>query len=225
MAEVEQVEPDYSAGQQVDLTIADGAYEGTYSTEVSDVDEKNLIVEIPQINDLYLPLTSGGELVVKHYEEGATLEAETRVINRNDDGDPPVLFIEIPETIKRIQRRDFVRVPCDVSVDVNVLKSGDDDRSFSGTLEGTLEDISAGGVQVILEEKLPLFTEIELVFKLPIVRERLSDVFGQIVRVPDENEGPFSMGVKFTSITEAQRNDIIQYVYEKQMRLQGEDED
>lgn len=219
MEDVSKVEPDYESGEQVDLVVADGSLQGTYSTVIQELAGDRLRLETPQVNGLYLPIGSGEEVILKQYAQGATFEGESRVVERTDAEDP-ALFVDQPETVRRIQRRDFVRVPCDLTAEVFVLDSPEGDTP-SGTLEGALEDISAGGVQLSLDRRLPLFTEIELVFTLPVTDRVLRDVFGEVVRVPDQSEPPYSLGVEFTSITEKNRNDIIQYVYKRQRDLKN----
>lgn len=220
MEDVSEVEPDYESGEQVDLVVSDGALEGTYSTVVQQLERDRLRLETPQVNGLYLPVGSGADVILKQYAQGATFEGETRVVDR-DDQDEPSLMVAVPERVKRIQRRNFVRVPCDLDAEIFVLDVPEGEVP-SGSLDGTLEDISAGGVQLAVDRRLPLFTEIELVFTLPVIDRTLRDVFGEVVRVPDQPEAPYSLGVEFTSITENNRNDIIQYVYERQRDLKNE---
>lgn len=219
LEDVSEVEPEYESGTQIDLVVTDGSLQGTYSTVIQEIDRDRLRLETPQVNGLYLPVGSGEEVILKQYAQGATFEGESRVVERVD-ADEPDLFVDRPETVKRIQRRDFVRVPCDLDAEVFVLNNPEGDTP-SDSLEGTLEDISAGGVQLSLDRRLPLFTEIELVFTLPMTDRVLRDVFGEVVRVPDQSEPPHSLGVEFTSITEKNRNDIIQYVYKRQRDLKN----
>lgn len=220
MDDVSEVEPDYESGEQVDLVVSDGALEGTYSTVIQELERDRLRLETPQVNGLYLPVGSGTGVILKQYAQGATFEGETRVVDR-DDNDEPSLMVAVPERVKRIQRRNFVRVPCDLDAEIFVLDVPEGEVP-SGSLDGTLEDISAGGVQLAVDRRLPLFTEIELVFTLPVIDRTLREVFGEVVRVPDKSEAPYSLGVEFTSITENNRNDIIQYVYERQRDLKNE---
>jgi c-di-GMP-binding flagellar brake protein YcgR len=220
LTKIEEVDPEYETGEQLDLSIPGGELEGTYSTVLNSVNGEHLEFETPQVNGLYLPVAEGTILLLKQYAEGATFEAKTRVLSRQDESDTPSFTVERPSTVKRIQRRDFVRVPCDIPIKVFILEGGDDGQSLPGSLEGTIEDISAGGVQLAVSERLPSLTKIELTFELPIVNETMNEIFADVIRVPDESDPPYSHGVKFTSITENKRNDIIQYVYERQMELQ-----
>lgn len=219
MKDVTVVEPDYEVGEQVDLVLSDEPLEGTYSTVVNEVERGTLEVEVPQVNGLYLPLEAGGTVVLKQYDQGATFEGETSVEIRDERDGTPFLRLKKPDTVERIQRRDFVRVPCDIEAEVNVMGSGEDGSNLSDPVNGRIEDISAGGVQLTLEQPLPLFTELELVFTLPVTGATLREVFGEVVRAADEGDPPYVHGIEFTSITESKRNDIIQFVYERQRQL------
>ena len=126
-----------------------------------------------------------------------------------------------PDEITRIQRRNFVRVPCDIDATVRVLSvaengSGD---SFPDAYSATIEDISAGGVQLKGSENLPLATNVELLFTLPDTETTMNEVFAEVVRGSDSEQPPYVLGLEFTSITENKRNDIIQYVYDRQIEI------
>lgn len=219
MKDVTVVEPDYDVGEQVDLVVPEDPLEGTYSTVVTDMKRGSLEVEVPQVNGLYLPLEIGDTVVLKQYDQGATFEGETSVETRDDRDGTPFLRLKEPDTVRRIQRRDFVRVPCDLEAVVNVMDAVEDGQKLTDPVKGTIDDISAGGVQLTLDQPLPLFTEIELVFTLPVTETTLREVFGEVVRAADEGDAPYVHGVEFTSITESKRNDIIQFVYERQREL------
>lgn len=118
--DVSEIEPDYDSGGQIDLMVTDGSLQGTYSTVIQEINGDRLRLETPQVNGLYLPVASGEEVILKQYAQGATFEGESRVVDRGD-ADDPALFIDRPETVKRIQRRDFVRIPCDLDAEVFVL--------------------------------------------------------------------------------------------------------
>ncbi len=219
MKDVKEVEPDYETGEQVDLVVPEKPLEGTYSTALTAVSPENLEVEVPQVNGLYLPLEPDRSVVLKQYEKGAIIEGKMPVESRPDRDGTPFLQLKKPDSVRRIQRRDFLRVPCEIEAVVNVIEPGGDAEGLSGALEGKIDDISAGGVQLSLDRPLPLFTEIELVFTLPVTDTILREVFGEVVRAAEEQDPPYIHGVKFTSITEKKRNDIIQFVYQRQRQL------
>lgn len=222
--EITLVDPDYEPGQQIDLGIRNGPLEGTYSTRVQSVKGDYIILEVPKVNGLYLPVETDQELLLKHYREGATFEAESSVDLRNDDRDHPTVVVSKPDEVRRIQRRDFVRVPCDIDATVRVLTAGEGDstENLPEAFPATIDDISAGGVQIKGDVNLPFQAEVELLFTLPEKETKMNEVFAEVVRESDSEEPPFVMGLEFTSITENKRNDIIQYVYDRQITIKQE---
>lgn len=222
MAEdIQVVDPNYETDQQLDIGVQTGPMEGTYSSRVQTVKDKFLVVEVPKVNGLYLPIDVDQEILLKHYREGATYEAESSVNLRNDDRDHPTMVLSKPEEIKRIQRRDFVRVPCDIEVTVRVINVGQNGsgESLPDSFSATIDDISAGGVQLKGPENLPLYTDVELLFTLPGSETTMNEVFAEVVRESDSERSPYVLGLEFTSITETKRNDIIQYVYDRQIDI------
>lgn len=222
MAEdITRVDPNYEEGQQLDIGVRTGPLEGTYSSRVQSVKEEFLIVEVPKVNGLYLPIETDQQVLLKHYREGATFEAESSVNLRNDERDHPTMILAMPDDIKRIQRRDFVRVPCDINATVRVLNTSEKgaDESLPDSFSATIEDISAGGVQLKGPHNLPVLTDVELLFTLPDVDTTMNEVFAEVVRGSESDRPPFVLGLEFTSITETRRNDIIQYVYDRQIDI------
>ncbi|MFB6344798.1 MAG: flagellar brake protein [bacterium] len=219
--DVQLVEPDYEAGQQIDLTLQSGSLEGTYTTRVASVKSRFLILDVPKVNGLYLPVSEDSNLMLKHYREGATFEAESSIELRSDDQDPPTIVVSVPDQAKRIQRRDFVRVPCEIDVTVRVLNLSENENtdSIPPSFSAEIDDISAGGVQIKGPHDLPENSEVELLFTLPTAETKMDEVFAEIVRESDGEDPPYIMGLEFTSITENKRNDIIQYVYDRQIKI------
>jgi c-di-GMP-binding flagellar brake protein YcgR len=77
---------------------------------------------------------------------------------------PPSLTLSWPEQGERIQRRDAVRVPVTMPVEVSVFQ---EDGSLAPPLEGHTSDVSAGGVRLNLPVKLPPGSRIEMVLDAP----------------------------------------------------------
>jgi c-di-GMP-binding flagellar brake protein YcgR len=77
---------------------------------------------------------------------------------------PPSLTLSWPEAGERIQRRDAVRVPVTMPVEVSVVQ---EDGSLAPPMEGHTSDVSAGGARINLPVKLQPGSRIEMVLDAP----------------------------------------------------------
>ncbi len=107
-------------------------------------------------------------------------------------------------------RRKFIRIYEERAVQFRLLKNVGAKEESSDVLS---EDVSAGGIQIISSEKLTLGSFIELKFSFP---SPPSPVFaiGKIVRreeIRKNDQIKYSLGVKFTNISEKDRERINEY--------------
>lgn len=129
---------------------------------------------------------------------------------------PPILVLDWPQVDERIQRRDSVRIAVSFPVYVRPFNAA---GKLGTRINGTVVDLSAGGVQVRLPEPLWEGLAVELALQIPGFGERICG--GAIVRASIADQAPdatpYSVGVKFTDITEAARRDITKFVFDTQI--------
>lgn len=127
----------------------------------------------------------------------------------------PTLMIPVPEkeTIKKIQRREFVRVP--VAVDIAVHH---EDLQVAPFTTVTV-DLSGGGLSFILPKNISLNREDRL--NIWMVLQYENDQFeylelkAEIVRVNEQDNAISTASAKFMSYSPKQQQAIIQFCFEK----------
>lgn len=203
-------------GLTVELMVLEGEYAGNYRTRIEEVGEKLLAVgAIFDKGDL-IPLREGTKVKLTFWDEVAAYAFEAKIMQRI--AVPVTLFVlELPDTIAKVQRRSFVRVPAFYPVKFrSVTREG-----LSDQYEGTMLDLSGGGMR---------FSTKEHVENNSLLYAQLSLANGEIqspVRVcrveKIENTNRYCISVEFHEIPERERDRIIHCVFDIQraMRKKG----
>lgn len=128
----------------------------------------------------------------------------------------PALAIELPheEKIKRIQRRNYVRVR--TVVDLAIHSQNGEFGSFT-TITA---DISGGGVSIVLPKDSYLKTGDKVIqwIVLPMQSKQIEYIKaeGEMIREIQSNHGVNTASIRFTTITNVERQKIIRFCFEKQ---------
>ncbi|TAM72872.1 PilZ domain-containing protein [bacterium] len=87
-----------------------------------------------------------------------------------------------------------------------------------GYAEGWINDLSGGGIKLVIDEDLPAGGVLALRFLLPESSEPI-DARGRVVlSYRDHPQGRYALGVTFTAIDGGQRERIVRYVQALQLR-------
>ncbi len=131
----------------------------------------------------------------------------------------PLLIITKPEKeeIKRIQRRDFVRVNWTVDVAVHPLHG-----EFKPFVTVT-DDISAGGASILVPKNLPLYPGQQLICWFVLLRKtgkyNYLKLRCEIIRISGMNVKRNLMSVKFLDKSAKDEQNLLQFCYETQVAL------
>jgi c-di-GMP-binding flagellar brake protein YcgR len=187
---------------------------GQYASLVLDiVENQELVIGVPMIQGREIPLESGTELtVIATLADG--LRIWTSTVLRRRELPAPCLYISWPESVRRIQRRENVRVEVLLPVTVQVPEQPELPR----VLHGSTRDLSAGGVQVALSEPPDLSTPVEVRLHTndgdPIVCR------GRVVRVEanpqSSSERRYWVAIEFISLPQDVRRHLTRFVFDAQ---------
>jgi c-di-GMP-binding flagellar brake protein YcgR len=123
----------------------------------------------------------------------------------------PLWIIKMPDELTKIQLRSYVRLQASVSVLMSVVSEDGE----SPPVKVISRDISGGGVQLAVKEHLDIGSALKLSLDIGDPENPVAQ--GKIIRVdklPDINI--YWVAVKFTEITERNREKIIKYIFRKQ---------
>lgn len=125
--------------------------------------------------------------------------------------------ISLPINIKRIQRREHVRLAIILDVKIEFI---DQKKKVITTFT---KDISAGGVRVVLEEPLP--DDLDITISLPLTEEVAIETKGEVVRVifPKTPRGMVTTAIKFNEIPKEEQEMITKYIFKKEVQRRQKD--
>lgn len=190
--------------------------EKEYKSRIADDDEDSFLIEVPIESGTgrLKRLVIGDELSVYFLSEGGIKNFfNTYVTGFADD---KVQMIRIrkpePETITKIQRRDFLRVVAELEIAVRMK---DNTRFITYT-----EDVGGGGVSFKCDSKYKISQDDQLYcwLLIPYKNGSIDHVAfeAEVVRIKKLETDRVIAMLKLVSISDMERQKIIRYCFERQ---------
>jgi c-di-GMP-binding flagellar brake protein YcgR len=188
-----------------------------YKSRIADMNDESFTIEVPlhETSGRFKRLYQGDEINVCYVTEGNVKNYfNTSVIGFTEDTVPLVIIKRPnPDSVTRVQRRNFLRVPAELEIAVKYMK-----KLQFVTLT---EDVSGGGVSFLCEGYIPLSNSAPVACWLlvPFKNGSLEHVpfKGEIVRVKLLESGKQLAMTQFTEIADRDRQKIVRYCFERQM--------
>jgi len=193
-----------------------------YFSRIEDMSEESIFITPPFRKGFYLPPKQGRKIVVRLPADTCSYLFEAVLLAYHSSASSLSLWeISLPNTIKRVQMREFVRLDIAIELKIELTDADGSERSIV-TMS---KNISAGGVHVLLPETLPVKTKLTMTFSLFPEEEFRAE--GEIVRIiPPDQEGDESCaGIKFSEIDEKTRQQIIKFIFQEQVKQRKEEKE
>lgn len=183
-----------------------------YPSRVEEVRKNTLLVAIPMRSGTIVPVHVGELVRIKFIHREEVFACETKVIGRRMVP-LPVLELNRPSEIRKIQRRFYVRLKVTFDVDFRPVSS---EEEF---YRGTSIDISGGGVLFISNHAVNVGDIIEMKISLPL--KAPLEALARVVRAEKSGikTNSYLIAVVFENLRESQRDLVISFVFEKQREL------
>jgi len=199
-------------GIAVELVVLEGEYEGEYRTRIEEVGEKILVVGAPFSAGEVVPLREGTKVKLTFWDEAAAYSFEGKIMQRIAEPIPMVV-LELPDSVAKVQRRNFVRVPALYQVSFqSVTKEG-----LSALHKGTTLDLSGGGMCFLTKDRVENNSLLYVHLTLPKGELKMP------VRVcraeKKEDSKHYTVSVEFHDISERDRDQIIRCVFDIQRTM------
>ncbi|MEG2657261.1 MAG: flagellar brake domain-containing protein [Clostridium sp.] len=182
---------------------------------IQEVDENSISIAMPIFNGIGYPL-SEGEFISCNYNDGKgnIYKFEAEVIGRKFDRIPLIVIRTIGQ-YKKVQRRDFVRIPFINDIKYDVIEKYNDrilqDIETYDYKSGRSLDLSGGGMRIKVKEIISLQ-------KLLIIKTKVGNkpvlAIGKIARVESVQGDEHIYGVKFEYIDNKVREEIIKFIFQ-----------
>lgn len=208
----------FSVGSKIQIDYLDAAGQlQSYTSQVVEIlDDEFIDVLIPihKKRDVYLKQDAMLKVIVTKGEAVYEFKA---VLHEKLFGRIPLLRLKVLAEINKIQRRDYYRLKVLKDIEARLVEDFKE-KKFGETFKGNLHDISAGGLNFSTRKELQENDMLELTLNL---NDKKLVVYGIVLRrtLTNNYKASYAYGVKFEKITEAERNEIVKYIFEEQRRL------
>ena len=188
-----------------------------YRSRVESMLADKITVASPLKAGSLIPIIPGTIVKVNYTDNVAIYTFTTEVISQNRQN-PPTLTLGQPFDVKRIQRRNFVRL--DAKLAVTLHKVDENFAPIGESFAGTTVDISGGGSMFGCSTLLHMGEVLESAVYLS--ENETVKAIGRVVRFvenPSALRNKYSAGLEFTVIEESERDKIIRYIFNRQREL------
>lgn len=191
--------------QRVGIVLADGRM---LSTRVEGADGSDLLIAPPSDQGVTYLVTIGEEVAIEWTTERGLFRAVGAMAGRVDAPGVPLVRVAVDES-SVIQRREFVRVECNVSIDVRA--HGEKYVATTLDLSGAGARLSIGGTQTLALEFSP-GDKATLVLYLPDGDS--IETMGEVVRL--DGNGVYAF--RFVGLDPKVQERVIRWVFEVHKR-------
>lgn len=190
-----------------------------YKSRISDVADTYITMEVPmnektgRLKRMYV----GDELSVYFLTDGGVKNYFTStVLGFREDVVRMVLIRKPePEAITKIQRRSFLRVPAELEIAVKLTEQVQ--------FVAITDDVGGGGISMLCDGNLPLKMQdaVSCWLLLPYKSGKVDHIpfKGEIVRVKPLETGKQQVMMRFSDISDKDRQKVIRFCFERQLEF------
>lgn len=186
----------------------------TYHCKIIDKNSHYLWIDYP-INDATHRTTyfSKGTNVSVSFvgNDNAVYSFQTTLLRKVSLNSVPALLCHLPKTMKRVQRRNYVRI--DAALDIAIQYA---EEEYFTTVT---KDISAGGVAIVMprDRDLPIHSFVNVNIVLPMQPDEKTYIESKmkVIRMTHHAHIPL-VSLQFIDLQSAFKEQIIQYCFKKQ---------
>jgi c-di-GMP-binding flagellar brake protein YcgR len=191
--------------------------EGEYKSNVVDIDleKRILFLSIPSYKGRFIPIPKGVRMTVNLFDRSSIYEFDTislGVIKRDNIYVIPVPF---PETVRKTERRKFVRIP--LYLEGRFYLSDEPDAE---SYVFTTRNISAGGMLMVTKKYLKMgdiiYIDLKLDDELSLNKQK-----SKIVRQDEQIDEGFMYGVQFLDVPRALEKALVRFIFQKEIKMKA----
>lgn len=196
--------------------MAEGDYAGKYRTRIDEVGEKLISVAVPYRDHEIIPLREGTVVEITFWDEVSAYSFDAKIIQRIAMP-VPVFILQLPDTVRKVQRRNFVRVPAFYPITYRIVTR----EGLSEPKTAQMLDLSGGGMRFRTKEQIENKSLLYLHLRLPTGEIQTPAHASRVEQTEDGKA--YSISVEFNEISERERDRIIRCVFDLQrvMRKKG----
>lgn len=188
--------------------------------EIINIYKNNLVVAVSAKKEALFK--ENGNINIRIIKASSAYECSLRILGMKKDEDKLILVLSIPLIEKKVDRRRFFRIKLKVGVRYCVIPKGEYNTiidipkgCFLKTKKTFTEDISAGGISIISEDKCEVGDYVLVCLYLP----NKIDVLCKVLRIKenDKNSNSFILCMKYVYIHEIDRDKVVGFVIKNEI--------
>jgi len=182
-----------------------------FKSMIQELDDNKLAITLPVRGGQYLLLHKGDKVRVEFVLEDAVYSFIGEILERKKVNNVSLLVLPRPSVLSRRQRRQYVRLPVVMPLQIRTEKEDGSEM----VIRGKVVDLSGGGLQFVSNEALPVNTEVTLTLPLDDGQKGKPLVTKGVVSwvIVDRSKRNARTGVQFAGIKETDRERIIAYIF------------
>jgi len=201
---------DFKVNKKLEILV-DEKY---FNSNIQDVTDEYIAINIPMSYGEYLPLSKGTVVEAIYYEEENIYKFKSLVIGRKFEN-IPIILLSKPTEIQKVQRRKYFRIPLISSIKYKNLKNNPQINpksvAKSEYAKALLVDLSGGGMKIKVSEQVNLNDF--LLVSLTIDNQTVL-IVTQAMRIVKDDEGRFTCGLSFEFLENTTREVIIKFIFQ-----------
>ncbi len=204
---------DFIVGETIQVVVRARQRSVTCVARILELSRSQFLISWPERHHIRIPVEVE-QLDINVVRTDAVYSATCPVVRQDD----AAIVLEIPPTeeVRRIQRRDFVRVVAGLPAALKILEIPDglDGPSKLGAM---MLDISGGGCALRTSESLPVGTLVAMAVDFPDSGPLV--IYGRVQRVSPSmmrQQLVQHVGLQFIDLDEGTRSSIVRYVFARQ---------
>lgn len=188
----------------------------TYKSVIQDLKETSMLINIPLGDGSSLFFENGQEVEMNYYYKNSYYTFKTKVIGREKEGQISLYKLELPYDVKKVQRRDYVRVDLVDNVFIRQFREVKVENK-ENWCKALLLNLSGGGMRI---NTIDQFAEgVKITIKLSLSDDEELELNGIVVKEIEKRENNRIYGIQFIDVSNIARDRIIKRVF-SQMRKQ-----
>lgn len=198
------------------------SYKGlSYKSNIQDSEGGIVALSVPYKNNSYIVPEIGEELEVIYYDSyDKVFRFTSKVVGKKTLG-IPVILIERPNNIEKLQRRDYVRISYLNDIYYSIISNNIDIEKIDEIgianylfKRGKLIDISGGGMRISIDEEANIGDQLFIRLQFP---PKEFYIGCKVSRIEDTINKSKNLGLKFHSIKNNEREEIIKFIFKRML--------
>lgn len=190
--------------------------EEAYKSNIQDMTDDSIVINVPMKDGMFITPHESEKLEIIYYDQQSVYKFDTVVIARRIENSIPQIVLAKPKSYRKIQRRQYVRVPLVSYMQYVKFEEGmtpeevEEKLKGEGVRKGILLDLSGGGFKLKAYEELNLGDKIAAYLECEDIKVRVT---GQVVRIDNDGAKKVSCGFCFADMDYKSREQIIKIIF------------